>query len=189
MSISTLRRGAVGSFVAVLLLGVLATVLAARPAQARVATLSFAFEQLMPGESREDSDTFAVPRTARISEVQLEEDSSEPGAFTWELSLCPASGACLPVARESEGREVPAGEARLEVSVRLDEDAPQLASSSVSGRIVFSADDDESGELPPTGAASLGILAGALALLGVGIALLLVARRRSRPPSEDGGSR
>ncbi|NLF06297.1 MAG: LPXTG cell wall anchor domain-containing protein, partial [Actinomycetales bacterium] len=75
------------------------------------------------------------------------------------------------------------------VAVQLVDDAPDVASSSISGRLVFTEVETESddGELPPTGALGwpLAVAAGLLAL--VGAALLAVARRRVDHQAVDRG--
>ena len=151
MRTDALRRWAGGTMAAALVLGVLAALLAAQPAQARIVTVSFSFEQMTPGERRAQSELLTLPRDARLVDVTIEEETSTPGSFRWEVELCPTSGTCIPVVEASEGWRVSAGDLELGVAVTLDDDAPALASSSISGRLVFAADDVDDDGAPGDG--------------------------------------
>ncbi len=187
MRSSALRRGAGGTLAVALVLGVLASLLAARPAEARIATIAFAFEHMMPGEHRSQEEALSIPRDARLVDVEITEETSAPGAFGWVAELCPTAGACVPVTPASEGAAIAAGTARLVVEVTLDEGADALATSAISGRLVFADDGGDDGGLPPTGTAVAGLVLGALALLGVGGTLLALSRDRGSGPLVDTG--
>lgn len=163
-----------------LVLGVLAAIIAAQPAHARIVSVAFSFPGLAPGEERSDSAAVPIPHDARLVAVEIAEQTSAPGTFRWSATLCPPTGRCLPVQPAIEGAEVVAGEHTLDVTVALDVDADALASSTVTGRLVFSDDADDDG-LPPTGVVVGSLVALAAALLAGGTAFVGVSRRRQVP--------
>lgn len=173
-----MRRWAGGAMFTALLLGVLAALAGAAPASARIVTINMAFEDLLPGERRSDTARVALPRDARLVDVVVGEETTDPGAFAWDFELCPPRGECLPVTPASEGTLLGAGDHSLVVVVTLDDDAPALASSTLTGRLVFAAADDDGG-LPPTGT-TLTILGLASLLLATGLGLVVLAPGRSR---------
>lgn len=178
MRSSSIRWWASGSIAAALLLGVLAALVAATPANARIVTIDMSFEQLQPGERRSDTAVVSLPREARLTDVVVGEESTDPDAFRWDVALCPPQGPCVPVAPSSEGTRLDAGSYELRVEVTLGADAPALASSLVTGRLVFTDDGDGGDGLPPTGV-SPALLVAAVGLLVVGVGLVRVARRRA----------
>lgn len=177
MRTAQLRHWAGASMALALVLGVLAALLAAQPAQARIISVTFSFPALAAGEKRSDAATVHLPRTAELVAVEIAEDTTAPGAVHWSAELCPPTGTCLPVSTASEGADVVAGEHTLAVAVQLDPDAAALTSSTLTGRLVFSDPADDDG-LQPTGALAGPLVALAVVLLVGGSALVRASRRR-----------
>lgn len=177
MRTASLRHWAGASMALALVFGVLAAILAAPPAHARIMSAAFSFPALSAGEKRSATATVNLPRTAELVAVEITEDTTAPGDFHWSAQLCPPAGACLPATTASEGAEVLAGEHTLAVAVELDPDAAALASSTLTGRLVFTDHADDEG-LPPTGALAWSLVALAGLLLVCGLALVDASRRR-----------
>jgi LPXTG-motif cell wall-anchored protein len=175
--------GPAASFATAAVLAVVCVLMGATGAQAVPTTvpLQATFEGLLPGSSASKSWQFTVPHDAQVTRALLREQG--PGGAVWHAQLCPSVGApCVDLMTASVGTTVPAGDYALTVGVVVTALEPG-STHSVEGRFVFA---ETGGGLAQTGAQVWSAALASLVAAGVGVALLLLARRRKREePADD----
>lgn len=169
------HRWASSTALAALLLSVLATLVAIPSSQARLVPVELSFSHMLPGEERSSSVEVHLPRDARLTDAVVAEANDHASAFVWDLSLCATTGDCVRLVPASGGAELAAGAHTLDVTVRLDGDAPAGSRSTLSGHLVLA---DARDGLPLTGMGP-GLLLVAAGLLVVGSVLFALARREA----------
>lgn len=140
--------------------------------------LTFAFAGLYPGESQTQSRTYRLDQDARVVSVR----SGTTAGATWTAVLC-RQGTCTDVLTMRAGHELAAGDYDLRVGVTATNLLPGDVSS-LQGRL--SLVEAASGNLARTGSDPWPVSLAALAATGLGLLLVLAARRRrARPTTPD----
>ncbi|MEZ0446801.1 hypothetical protein [Cellulomonas sp. ICMP 17802] len=151
----------------------------------RTAGMTFTFENLFPDRTVTQSRVLDVPTDSSITTVRLRE-GGPAGGVAWVASLCPASGSCVPLIDGGTGILVPTGRYALTVSATARTLVPG-ETASLEGHVVLV---ETGGRLASTGADLVWpLLAAAVALLGGGMFLVALSRRRDRQdPTPDRGA-
>ncbi|MET0788726.1 MAG: hypothetical protein ABWY33_05725 [Cellulomonas sp.] len=148
----------------------------------RTAGMTFTFENLVPDETVTQSRALDVPTDSSITSVQLRE-GGPVGGVRWAAGLCPAAGPCVALVDGRAGVPLAPGRYLLTVSATARTLQPG-ETGSLEGRLVLV---ETGGRLASTGADLVWpLLATASALLGVGLFLVVLARRRERDEGEAG---
>jgi len=162
-----------------------ALVASSAQAQTVTAPINLQFADLVPGQTRTQSQPVSLAHDAQISAVSIGE-AGDAAVFSWEVALCSASGGCLSLDDDSKGHAVAHGSYRLEVSVTMSEEGTQQAVDRLDGAVSFVA----TGSATSTPTGGTGVLAhtgtfvwgaaglGALLVL-VGWFFVVVGRRRT----------
>ncbi|MEN0127997.1 MAG: hypothetical protein AAGC49_01055 [Brevundimonas sp.] len=141
--------------------------------------LAASFSNLMPGDSASKTWRLVVPQEARVSQAVLNRTGT--GVVDWRARMCPTTGGtCVDLMKASVGTPIHAGTYELTVNLTVVE-LEQSETQSLEGRFTLV---EAGGELAHTGAQVWSAALASVLAAGVGILLVLVARRRHRDPDQ-----
>lgn len=178
-----LGAGAAASLLVAAVLALACVVLTAGTAQALPLPVQVSFDNLLPGEVRSTSWPVSVPVPARIAAATVHQDA--PGGVQWTVRLCPtAGGGCLDLLPATVGTTVAEGEYRVQVGIDAINLQPgQTRTFEARYTLAESGDGwlaDTGGALAMTGVPALAVALMSVGLAGVGVLLVVLARRRDR---------
>lgn len=121
------------------------------PALSKVASLSVAFDNLVPGEVRSASGkTITLRKVSTITKISVVR-GGDVSNLSWAARLCPAAGPCIPVDSDAKGVELPRGVYQLRISVKMKKATPQGAAGTFYASISFSEAVEAAGDKPTPG--------------------------------------